>query len=82
MFNTIFKVFTCRKTSYNQISAVAQKIVHSVAHGTTINIAKHVLAELSTKLTMPLAARGTKIFFPRILMCIDKSKTDNSKAIH
>lgn len=44
--------------------------MHSIAHVTTLNIFRIILAELFTRLTMPLDARGKEILFPRFIMCI------------
>ena len=48
MFDTIKRVFICRKIGWDQIPAVAQKIVHSLAYRKKLDVGKLILRELST----------------------------------
>ena len=95
MFDTIIRVFTCRKTGWDQIPAVAQKIVHSLAYGNKLDVGKLILKELSTRLISPMDRRGNEIFLPHFIQSIldhkskdlnklegvDESKFDVSKSV-
>ncbi|KAL8124052.1 hypothetical protein AgCh_011891 [Apium graveolens] len=58
MFDSINRAFTCRKTGYDNISSVVQKLVFSMAHKRHLNMGLLILQELSTRLTMHVATRG------------------------
>lgn len=62
------RAFTCRKTGFDNISSVVQKLVFSIAHNRHLNVGLLILEELATRLTMPHATRGKEIFFPRSIM--------------
>ncbi|KAL1824142.1 hypothetical protein ACET3Z_010920 [Daucus carota] len=68
VFDAVVWAFTCRKTGFDNISSVVQKLVFSMAHNRHINVGALILEELSTRLTMPLDKRGKKIFLPRFIM--------------
>ncbi|KAL8120267.1 hypothetical protein AgCh_017429 [Apium graveolens] len=68
IFDSVVRAFTCRKTGYDNISSVVQKMVYSIAHNKHLNVGLLILKELATRLTMPLSARGKEIFFPRFIM--------------
>ena len=79
-FDTIIRVFTCRKTGWDQIPSVAQKIVYSLAYDQKLDVGKLILRELSTRLTEPISRRGNEIFLPRFIQSILNSK--NSELIN
>ena len=95
LFDSIVRVFTCRKTGYDNISSMVQKMVFSMAHNRHINVGLLILQELSTRLTMSLTTRGKEIFFPRFIMStlihkvadihlldgIDRKKIGNCKKV-
>ena len=68
VFDSVVRAFTCRKTGFDNISSVVQKLVFSMAHNRHLNVGKLILEELSTRLTMPLQSRGKEIFLPRFIM--------------
>ncbi|KAL8155708.1 hypothetical protein AgCh_000928 [Apium graveolens] len=68
IFDSVVRAFTCRKTGYDNISSVVQKLVYSNAHNRHRNVGQLILEELETRLVMPLTARGKEIFFPKFIM--------------
>ena len=64
LFDYVIRAFTYRKSGFDNISSVVQKLVYSMAHNKQINVGHYILEELSIRLTMPLESRGKKIFFP------------------
>ena len=68
VFDSVVRAFTCRKTGFDNISSVVQKLVFSIAHNRQLNVGLLILEELATMLTMPLQMRGKEIFLPRFIM--------------
>ena len=68
LFDSVIRAFTCRKSGFDNISNIVQKLVYSMAHNKQINVGHYILEELSTRLTMPLELRGKEIFLPRFIM--------------
>ncbi|KAL8134084.1 hypothetical protein AgCh_009232 [Apium graveolens] len=60
VFDSKVRAFTCRKTEYNNISSVVQKLVFSIAHNRHLNVGLLILEELTTRLTMPQSTRARK----------------------
>ncbi|KAL8091618.1 hypothetical protein AgCh_034031 [Apium graveolens] len=57
VFDSVVRAFTCRKTGFDNISSVVQKLVFSIAHNRHLNVGGLILEELATRLTMPLKNR-------------------------
>ncbi|KAK1394320.1 hypothetical protein POM88_013376 [Heracleum sosnowskyi] len=70
LFDTLQKVFLCRKTGWDHISHIAVKLAYSLAHNQEINVGAIVLKELAQRLGRTVRGRGNEIFYPRFLQCI------------
>ncbi|KAL8115927.1 hypothetical protein AgCh_022428 [Apium graveolens] len=61
VFDFIIRAFTCRKTIYDNISSVVQKLVYSMAYNKHLDVGSLILEELSTRLTMHVVNVSLKI---------------------
>ncbi|KAL8135765.1 hypothetical protein AgCh_010402 [Apium graveolens] len=68
LFDSVIRAFICRKSEFDNISSVVQKLVYSMSHNKQINVGHYILEELSTRMTMSLESRGKEIFLPRFIM--------------
>ncbi|XP_074359054.1 uncharacterized protein LOC141698283 [Apium graveolens] len=69
VFDSIVRAFTCRKTGYDNISSVVQKLVFSIAYNGHLNVGLLILEEHATRIIMPLTTRDSsddRLFHPCI----------------
>lgn len=76
VFDTLLKVFTCRKIGWDHISYHDQKLAYSLAHGQQINVGKLILKELVTRLGKSPAKRGNEIFIQTFIQFFLNFKND------
>ena len=67
LFDTLQKVFSCRKSGWDHLSHVIVKLAISLAYNKKLNVGSIIIKELAGRLGKSIQGRGTDIFYARFI---------------